>query len=449
MINRHTRLQRGGVLKVLLIVFFSLVLVCAGLVTLAIMNGRSLLAWTVSKPLNAVIEQCSLPEDQKIRLSASLDGLINDFRDKRISFAQLSAVFQELVEEPFIDLVLIEIVRGEAAKSGHFGDQDLSDISLSLDRLQRGIVEGTLRGDAVATTMDCVSAAQPGGTRQLKQPVTRADIAELMAAAAKHADQAGIPRERYQVDIAGELQGVIDRQLGRSTGTAPAAPPALKPIEVPEPPVAPAPPLSAITPTPATPIPTPVPVPVAPPPAPSVTVPPSPVRPSPAPVRPPARPVPGVVQPKPAQPVQPRPPAAPVVRPKTPVPPLSKRVGPPPVSSKPAGQAVPSATRPASIPQTKPAATRSAAIPKPRLATRPAPVPKPPQTTPVALPPLTKPAVPPATSPAPPPVPAPVAAAPTGVGLPAVRAPAASVTPPATAPVPLPTGTAPAAATQP
>ena len=52
-----------------------MVLVCGGIVALALMNGRTLLAWMVSKPLNTAVQQCSLPVDQKIRLTASLDRL--------------------------------------------------------------------------------------------------------------------------------------------------------------------------------------------------------------------------------------------------------------------------------------------------------------------------------------------------------------------------------------
>ncbi|MGQ9649814.1 MAG: hypothetical protein ACUVXJ_06875 [Phycisphaerae bacterium] len=393
-------LRRAGSLKVLLIIFFVMVLVCAGLVTLAIMNGRSLLAWMVSKPLNTLVQQCSLPADQKTRLAVSLDGLIADFEKKRVSIAELSAIFQELAEEPFIDLVLLEIVRNEATQSGHFSDQELADLSLSLDRLQRGIIEGSLDSDAVKATMDCVSTAQPDGGRELKQPVMRADIKKLMAEATKQADRAGIPRERYQADIAGEVKRVIDRQLGKAASTAPAvssAPPSLQPIEAPKPPLTPAPPPSTTTSNAMTEIPVAVPVPVAPPPAVAISEPPAPVTPFPAPVPPAAEPVPAPAQPPPAQPSEPQPTAS-AGSPKL----AEPQTAP---STSPASQVVKPATTLASAPETQP----SAVIPvhaEPPM-TGPASAPELPQTAPVPLQPSSPPAGPPAAAPASQPLPVP------------------------------------------
>ena len=434
------RLRHAGILRVLVIIFFAMVLVCAGLVTLAIMNGRSLLAWMASKPLNTAVQQCSLPADQKMRLTASLDGLIADFRNERVSFAQLSAIFQELAEEPFIDLVLIEIVRNEAAKSLHFDFQHLLDLQMSLDRLQRGIIEGVLDSDAVKATMDCVSTAQPDGSRRLKQPVMRADIEALMAESTKQADRAGIPRERYQADIAGEVERIIDRRLGREASTVPAATPAPqapKPPEEPEP-LLPTPPPSAIAPAAAAPMPVAVPVPVGPPPAPAVSVPRAPVTPSPAPVPPPAQPVPAPAQPTPAQAIQPAPPA--------PAPPpkslISQPVAPAPATSP----AEPTATKPAPRPETRPVATLPATAPKaPELpATGPAPAPKPPQTAPAPVQPPSERVAPPPTEPAPQPVSAPSAVPAVPAKPSAATAPTAPLAPPVSPPA-----TVPAMATQP
>lgn len=431
-------LRRAGALKVLLIIFFVMVLVCAGLVTLAIMNGRSLLAWMVSKPLNTLVQQCSLSADQKTRLTVSLDGLIADFENERVSIAQLGAIFQELAEEPFIDLVLIEIVRNEATQSGHFSDQELADLSLSLDRLQRGIIEGTLDSDAVKATMDCVSTAQPDGVRELKQPVMRADIKKLVAEATKQADRAGIPRERYQADIAGEVKRVIDRQLGKAASTAPAAPsvpPFLQPIEAPKPPLTPAPPPSTTTPNAMTEIPVAVPVPVAPPPAAAVSEPPASVTLSPAPVSPVAEAVPAPAQPLPAQPSQPQPPVS------AEPPKLAEPQTAP--STPPASQAVQPATTPALVPETQP----SAVVPKdtrPPM-TGPASLAEPPQTAAIPAQPSSQPAGPPAARPAPEPVPAST----TVQAPPPTESAPAKATQPLSAPPAPPTGPAPVPQTLP
>lgn len=427
-------LRRAGALKVLLIIFFVMVLVCAGLVTLAIMNGRSLLAWMISKPLKALVQQCSLPDDQKTRLTASLDGLIADFQNERVSIAQLSGIFQELAEEPFIDLVLIEIVRNEAVQSGHFSDQDLGDLSLSLDRLQRGIIEGILDSDAVKATMDCVSTAQPDGARQLKQPLMPADIKRLVAEATKQADRAGIPRERYLADIAGEVKRVMDRQLGKGTSTAPAAvpaPPPPQPVGVPEPPPPPASPAFSTAPNAMTAIPVAVPVPVAPPPAAVVSEPPAAVSPASAPVSPATQPVATSAQPSPAQPAEPQPPASAeppkLVEPQT-VP-----------STPPASQAEQTTSMPAGVVESRPSA--ATAEPAESPVTGPAPAPQPPSTASASIQPSSQPAAgpPPPAASAAQPLPAPT----TGPAIPPAESAPAMATQPLSAAAALPTVPAP------
>lgn len=397
LMNRN--LRRGRVLKILLIVFLVMVLVCGGLVGVALLNARSLFAWMVSQPLDSAVQRCALPADQKIRIKASLDQLLADFKSGRVSYAQLSMIFQKLVDEPFFNYVLVEIVRTEAGKCAQFDEQRRQAIWVNLDRLERGMAEKRIAAAGIATVLDTVSRVQPGGVRQLKQQLTSADIEAFSAAAGTQADQAGIPNEPYQLDLASEIQRIIDSVLGTVTTSAPAPTPPppqpLAPVEsVPPPAVAPPP----VTPAPPAPPREPIPVPVLPPPLPAPVPTPAPAPPPPviAPAPPRPAPVPTRPPPQPVPPVKPEPPTGPVPPPKPsrPVQP-PKQLRPPPLPTKPvASPPAPVATRPISLPETRPAVARPAPVLIPAPPTRPAPVPRPtrprepdrPVTQPVMLP---------------------------------------------------------------
>ncbi len=411
--------RRGRVLKVLLTVFLVLVLICGGVVALALLNARSVLAWMTSRPLNNAVQQCSLPADQKARINASLNRLIDDFKNGRVSYAQFSMVFQKLAEEPFFNYVLLELARSETLRSREFDDKRRADILLQLDRLERGIVEKRLPADNVAVAMDTISARKPVGIRELKPQLTGADLEALAKTARAQTDPAGIPNERYQLSIAGELDAVINQVLGTVTASAPAAPP---PPPSERKPIGPAP---APTPSSASPSPQPIPVPVLPP-----------LQPAPAPT------------PEPVPPVQPEPPAPPPVQPKPPAPTTPpNQIQPQPVPSKPAKSApAPVPTAPASIPETKPAVPKPTAPAPPEPPTRPAPTPKPPESGPVPTQPASPPAAPIATRPVSPPVqssapPSPPASVPAP---PVAPPPVPKAAPPASVPAPPPTASVPA-----
>ena len=217
-------LVRGRVLRIVAIISLGLVVLCGGVVTYVYLNFRNLAASVIRGPVLERLQSADLPADQKSGITNAVDQLTRAFREGRLSYGQLSQIFDRLERGPFFVLVDIESakVRSLAACGSSAAERD--EVVRVFQRLQRGVGEGRVSPEQARDVLASIRAIGSGNRRALKQSLTKDEAAALVAKAMREVNLAGIPNEPYIVDFTSRLQFEIADSAASPPSRASSAP---------------------------------------------------------------------------------------------------------------------------------------------------------------------------------------------------------------------------------
>lgn len=193
---------------------------CAVLLILGIVGGilvaRNFERWAVAFLCYVAeegVKAQNLPEDQKQRIIDQVRRLEDEHAKGNISREDLRELMTRIVESPLVAVGLVIVVeQGYLNKSG-LPDEEKATAAISLRRFVQGVVDGDIDRDVVReVAAPMMREGQPG---QIKQTVTDEELRQFIAAAQREADQANVPAEPRVVDIASEVEKVIDGVLGQ------------------------------------------------------------------------------------------------------------------------------------------------------------------------------------------------------------------------------------------
>ena len=210
----------GKVLLILAAVFFG----CGLLVCIigAIIWGqiKSGMADGFAQTVTAEIDRSKLPAEQKTKIKAQITRVQTGYKNGDISTPQVMEIFQGLAEGPMFPLALIWEAFQKHLPDSHLTDSEVADATLSYQRFARGAVEKSIAMNKVQKVAQMVTNKQQKNSRNrrkqqkvIKEKMTEAEIDLFIETMTKDADDADIPYDDYEVDIAKELKETVDKAL--------------------------------------------------------------------------------------------------------------------------------------------------------------------------------------------------------------------------------------------
>jgi len=142
--------------------------------------------------------------------------------NNKINVIQLGVIGEEMKSGRYHSLSLIEVARSRIAGLLQHDAKRSEDASSVIDRLARGVQQGRIGRDQLARVLDIVTTSDEVGDRASKTELTEVEAEDFLEAALKEVDRAEIPNEPYQVDLAGELERVLNKVLGSASSGSPA-----------------------------------------------------------------------------------------------------------------------------------------------------------------------------------------------------------------------------------
>ena len=205
--------RRGSVLKGCLIAVAIMLVLVVGLGIFVAMTWRGFVAGTLKTASIQAINDSSLPQDQKDRLTTRMTGLADDFKSGTLTFEQIAQIMQSVSQSPLIPLATVYAVSSTHIESSALTTEEKAAATRSIGRFARGVVEEKIPATAMDDVLASVTTRRPNGQFEMKQAVTIDELKTFIAAAKAQADDAKIPDEDFQIDIATEVDKVIDRGL--------------------------------------------------------------------------------------------------------------------------------------------------------------------------------------------------------------------------------------------
>lgn len=225
---RPAAARRGSFLTGCLIVLAVLVIIAviAGLWVRA--NYRGVLANAGVKMVDAALDKSELDEEQKSAIRAEVETLAVDYKEKRISNEQMLEVMQAIANSPLLPLGAVYAVDKGYVQPSEMTAEEKADARVQLQRVARGFYEEKISQNQLEDILQPISKRQsadadPGEFDvELQEPedVSVEELRQFVERARAAADEAAIPDEAYQIDIAAELRKAIDKALGREPAGA-------------------------------------------------------------------------------------------------------------------------------------------------------------------------------------------------------------------------------------
>lgn len=209
--------RRGGFLTgclIALAVLVVLLLIASWLVS------KYWKGWTaagVKAVTEKVVAESGLPDDQKSQIQAEVQKLADDFKDGKLTLDQLTQIMREISDGPLIALAGVQFARQKYIEPSDMTPAEKAAANLAVQRFARGVHEKkiTPAQGAIDDAIKPISTLDPRGRRKLKDKVTREELDQFIGNVKAKADEAKIPEEPFELNIATELKKAIDKALGR------------------------------------------------------------------------------------------------------------------------------------------------------------------------------------------------------------------------------------------
>src|SRR5688572_2375574 len=168
--------NRGGILKVLLIIFGVLFLcVVIGAVYVA-MHFKEWAADIANVAAQEIVKDSGLPEDQRAAILAEIKQLSDDYKTGKVSTEEIARVAQTITESPLIPLAGVQVARHKYIEPSDMTAKEKAEAVLSVQRFARGVYEKKISREAVDDVAKPIRDLQPNGRWKMKENPTRMEL---------------------------------------------------------------------------------------------------------------------------------------------------------------------------------------------------------------------------------------------------------------------------------
>ena len=166
------------------------------------------------KAIVSVIESSELSDEDKEAVTAQVDRIVAAYESGEIDWEDVGRIMEQLAESPLLGLIIVYATDATYITPSGLTDEEKEEGRLTMQRVARGVFEETIDRDELESAMDYVSVEGSGGNRQFKDRVSDADLRQFLAECKRHADEAEVPLEPFELNIGEEFKRAVDEALG-------------------------------------------------------------------------------------------------------------------------------------------------------------------------------------------------------------------------------------------
>lgn len=202
----------------IILVIFAVILLALGIGGWYVYsNWKGWAAMGMEEATKATLADSGLPQDQRDKILAEVQKFGTDFKEGRITVEQFGKVMEQVVESPLLPLAGVHAARAKYVEPSTMTAEEKAAAVRSLQRFARGITEKKITPpqQVIDDVVKPVTTLKPDGRWEMKANPTRQELDQFIANVKAKADEAKIPDEPYDLNIADELTKAINTALGR------------------------------------------------------------------------------------------------------------------------------------------------------------------------------------------------------------------------------------------
>jgi ABC-type transporter MlaC component len=161
----------------------------------------------------AAVNDSSIPQEQKTSINQRVDQVVKDWKDGKVSMEQLGEVIEAIAQSPVMPLAMVGLADRQYVEPSAMTKDEKDAGRRSLQRFARGVYEKKIPQSATDELLKTVQVTDGSGNRQMKQVLTPEELRAFLDLAKKHADDAKMPDEAFEINYADEINKAIDKVL--------------------------------------------------------------------------------------------------------------------------------------------------------------------------------------------------------------------------------------------
>lgn len=201
---------------------------CAGILVLTALLVGGFLFWLYSSGKDFItdqardlivekIEEADLPVDQKEGMVSQIDRVATGFKEGNIELEKMGEIIEEIAQSPVFSVLIVYAAQAAYLEPSGLPPEEKQAAREELRRFALGAIDHRIPESEVNAVLDLISRNPGAGDeRELKDSLTDSELQTFIAEAKAAADDAGVTNEEVTIDLAKELERVIDRALGES-----------------------------------------------------------------------------------------------------------------------------------------------------------------------------------------------------------------------------------------
>jgi len=201
--------NRGGILKVLLIIFGVLFACVLAVGIYVAMHWKGWTADIANVATQEIVKESGLPEDQKLSIISDIKQLGEDFKTGKVSMEKMARVATSIRDSPLLPLAGVQAVRTKFIETSTMTADEKAAATLTVQRYARGIFEKKISTEDLDTVAAPIAEKRDDHNWNFKEHPTREEIDQFLSNAKAKADAANIPNEPFDLNIAEELRKAI------------------------------------------------------------------------------------------------------------------------------------------------------------------------------------------------------------------------------------------------
>lgn len=176
-------------------------------------NRFEFIAQAVRGVANAVVDDLDLPAEEKRKINAQVDRLVEAVKDGEFDQAKLEKLSKELENGSFVILAMIKAVELKYVQESGLDEAEKEQARKDLSRLAHAIIEGKLTREQIAPLSERFMQEDANGQSKPKEQLTDAELREALVDVDRLADEAGVPDQKFEYSIGDHFKELIDRVL--------------------------------------------------------------------------------------------------------------------------------------------------------------------------------------------------------------------------------------------
>jgi hypothetical protein len=163
-----------------------------------------------------VINDSQLPADQKQEIVQQIDRVHAAYKNGDVGVEQFETMAEEFASSPLFGLVIASAAAEKYVKPSGLELEEKLTAQVTLQRITRGVHEETIPYEDVEPALDYISVEDANGNREFRESVSDEDLRAMLAECKRLADEADIPLDVLEINIAEEIKKIVDQALSPS-----------------------------------------------------------------------------------------------------------------------------------------------------------------------------------------------------------------------------------------